>query len=72
MWLVLQVRQWLADETEHPLGKDVPENTAEVNKELKHIDFQLTVGKFLDIFNFEEFQKTHVTALTKEPQVFNI
>ncbi|XP_067948297.1 guanine nucleotide exchange factor DBS-like isoform X2 [Watersipora subatra] len=73
--------QWLSDELEHPLREEVrsedsvsissdrKSSESSISSQLKRIDFQLTIGKFLEILNFDEFMKTYKSALSENSKV---
>ena len=72
---MIQAKQWIADEDSR-LFEPLPEaleidDTSSLNEQLKQIDCQLAIGKFLDILNFDSFMLTYSTALNEDSTVSN-
>lgn len=68
-----KARQWLADEDTSlfeplPEGLEIDDVTS-LEGQLKQIDCQLAIGKFLDILSFDSFMLTYSTALNEDSTV---
>ena len=51
------------------ISSQAKQESATLSDQAKHIDFQLTIGKFLEIVNIDDFLRTYESALTEETKV---